>query len=272
MTADDILSRLPPAADERVPYGDGSLQFGDLRLPAGSGPHPLLIVVHGGFWRARHDLSYMGFACEALRAAGIATWNVEYRRIGDEGSGWPGTFLDVAAAADAVRGIAARYPLDLARVAAMGHSAGGHLALWLAGRHRLPIESPLASPDPLPLNGAVSLAGVCDLHEAWTRRLSGGVVRDLLGGTPDEVPERYNAASPAALLPLGVRQWLLHGTADANVPYALSAEYAHRAETAGDDVKLVTLPEAGHFDVVDPTSAEWVTVVGAARLALGSDR
>jgi acetyl esterase/lipase len=271
MTAGDIMTRTPLAADERIPYGESPLQFGDLRLPAESGPCPLLIVVHGGFWRARYDREYMGFACEALRVMGIATWNVEYRRLGDAGGGWPGTFLDAAAAADAVRDLAVHYPLDLARVAAMGHSAGGHLALWLAGRHRLPRESPLAASDPLPLQGVISLAGVCDLREAWTRRLSHGVVRDLLGGTPEQVPERYDAASPAALLPLGVRQWLIHGTADRNVPYALSAEYARRAAGARDAVDLVALPGMGHFDVVDPTSVAWPAVERAVCAACGPD-
>src|SRR5579875_2539599 len=139
MTSRDILFTPAPTADERIFYGDDDeVQFGDLRLPSGPGPHPVVMTIHGGFWRAAFDLQYMGLICNALRGAGIATWNVEYRRVGQPGGGWPGTFRDVARAADHLRALAPRYSLDLARVVALGHSAGGHLALWLAARPRIP--------------------------------------------------------------------------------------------------------------------------------------
>jgi acetyl esterase/lipase len=253
----DILELPPPPADGRLPYGDDPLQFGDLRLPAGPGPHPLAIVVHGGFWRAEYALDYFGHACAALADAGIATWNIEYRRIGDPGGAWPGTFLDVASAADHARALARDYPLDLRRVVAVGHSAGGHLALWLAGRRRIPAGDALYRPDPLPLRAALSLGGVADLRRGWELGLGEGVVAELLGGSPDAYPERYAATSPAELLPLGVRQVLIHGELDGPVPFATCRDYAARAANSGDDVTFVALPETGHFEIVDPRAAQW---------------
>jgi acetyl esterase/lipase len=147
-----IFSTPPPPATERIPYGPDPLQFGDLRLPEGPGPHPVVVVVHGGFWRARWDLEHIGHACAALtREAGVATWCIEYRRIGNEGGGWPGTFLDVGAATDFLREIAKTHSLDLDRVVTIGHSAGGHLAVWLAARQHIPKDDSLHTDLPLPL-------------------------------------------------------------------------------------------------------------------------
>jgi acetyl esterase/lipase len=264
----DILELPPPPADERYPYGPEASQFAELRLPVGAGPHPVVVAIHGGYWRARYDLAYLGHVCAALTARGFATWNVEYRRLGQRGGGWPGTLQDVARAADALREVADRYALDLARVVTLGHSAGGQLALWLAGRHRIAADSPVAAANPLPLAGAVSLAGVLDLRRAWELRLSSQVTDELLGGSPERHPERYAAASPSELVPLGAPQVLLHGTADANVPFEISERYAEVAHAAGDSVELIVLPGAGHFEVVDPRSAEWPEVVAAVeRLA-----
>ncbi len=264
----DLLERLaqeapPPAA--RISYGSEPQQFGDLRLPAGDSeqPWPVVIVIHGGYWRARYDLRYFGAACGALARLGLATWNIEYRRIGDEGAGWPGTFNDVAAAADALRTIASRYPLDLSRTVTLGHSAGGHLALWLAARHRLPTRSPLWRDEPLPVRGVVSLAGVADLRRAWELRLSDNITETLMGGTPQQVPDRYTEGSPFDLLPLGVPQVIIHGTADTNVPFEISQRYAHRAQALGDDARLIPLDDAGHFEPVDPSTSEWRTVANA---------
>jgi acetyl esterase/lipase len=267
MSSEDILDLPAPPCDRSIPYGDDPLQFGELRLPAGPGPHPLVIWLHGGFWRAQYDLAHAGHACAALAGDDVATWNIEYRRIGNAGGGWPGTFLDVAAAADHIRHLAADYPLDLRRTIAAGHSAGGHLALWLAARHRIAPESPLFAPDPLPLRGAVSLAGVVDLHQAWELRLRNGIVADLLGGAPDDVPDRYAAASPPELLPLEAPQVLVHGTEDESVPYALSVGYCRQARACGDEVELITLPGAGHFDPIDPRSPWWPETARAVRAA-----
>jgi acetyl esterase/lipase len=241
-----------PAA-RRIAYGSASaVQFGELLLPAGPGPHPVVAVLHGGFWLASYDLSLMVPLCQALTARGVATWNVEYRRLGDDGGGWPGTFLDVGKALDHLAGLAPSHGLDLGRVVTVGHSAGGHLALWAAARPRIAPGSRLAAPAPLRVRGAISLAGIPDLVRAWD--LGFDVVGRLLGGSPAEAPERYAAASPAALLPLGVRQALVHGTADRVVPFALSADYQAAAVARGDDARLVRLDGGGHFEPIDPGS------------------
>lgn len=255
--SDSILAQPAPPADVRIAYGADPLQFGDLRLPNSAEPHPVAIVVHGGFWRARYDLEHIGHVCAALTALGWATWNIEYRRIGNVGGGWPGTFLDVAQAADYVRQLAAQYQLDLSRVMTIGHSAGGHLALWLAGRHRIAVADALYRPDPLVPQRAVSLAGVADLRHAYTLRLSQRVVVELMGGTPAEVPQRYANASPAELLPLGVAQLIVHGTNDGPVPFAISERYVAAACAAGDAATLLALPGAHHFELIDPASPEW---------------
>ncbi len=255
-----VFEEPPPPADARIPYGPDPSQFGDLRLPAGAGPHPVVVVIHGGFWRARYDLEHAGHVCAALTAMGTATWSIEYRRLGNPGGGWPGTFHDVAAATDLLRELAPPHNLDLNRVVAVGHSAGGHLALWLAGRHRIPPGDPLHDPSPLPVRAAVSLAGVADLRRAWELRLSRGVVQEFMGGPPDRCPERYAIASPIELLPLGVPQTLIHGTRDENVPLEISERYYTEATLLGDEAKLVALPGAGHFELIDPQSQEWGVV------------
>lgn len=269
MSSEDILERAPPDAGMRIAYGAEPQQFGDLRLPAGAGPHPVVIAIHGGYWRARYDLTYFGHVCVALTAAGIATWNIEYRRIGDPGGAWPGTFTDVAAATDHLWTLAPQYDLDLDRVVVVGHSAGGHLACWLAGRHRILSESPLYSSDPLPLAGVVSLAGVVDLRRAFALGLSENATGLLMGGSPADYPDRYIAGSPYDLLPLGVRQFLLHGTADTNVPLELSERYVRRASAKGDPVTLLTLPDVGHFELADPLSHAWPTVLSMTTALLG---
>jgi acetyl esterase/lipase len=264
MSNRDILVAPAPPADERVVYGDEPQQFGDLRLPhlsKGQRPYPVVLAIHGGFWRAGFDLIYMGHLCEGLRAAGVATWNVEYRRVGEPGGGWPGTFEDVARAADYLRPLAPRYDLDLTRVVTLGHSAGGHLALWLAARPRIPADGLLYTPAPLPVQASVSLAGVVDLREAYRRDLGDGAVRELMGGAPDDYPARYATASPAALLPLGVPQGLVHGTDDDRVPYAFSRDYQALATTHGDDARLITLPDADHFSLVTPDTRESAIVL-----------
>ena len=255
-----ILTVTPPPADWCLPYGADTLQFGELRLPGGPGPHPVAIVIHGGFWRAAYDLTHIGHLAAALTAAGVATWSIEYRRIGHPGGGWPGTFRDVAAAADGLRTLAPAHRLDLTRVVTVGHSAGGHLALWLAARPRIPAGYPLHTPDPLPVRRAVGLAAVSDLRMGWELRLSNGVVTEFLGGSPDAVPARYAAVSPAALLPLGVPQVLIHGTEDDTVPFAMSVVYRDTAVAVGDPVTLIPLPGLDHFAVIDPESAAWPVV------------
>jgi acetyl esterase/lipase len=256
----EILDLPAPPADARLPYGPDASQFGDLRLPQGAGPHPVAIVLHGGFWRASIGLEYAGHICAALAHTGIATWNIEYRRIGNPGGGWPGTFLDAALGADHLRTLAQKYPLDLKRVISVGHSAGGHLALWLAARPRIPAGDPLATADPMALRGAASIAGVVDLRRAWDLRLGDGAVGELMGGPPAKMPQRYHAGSPTELVPIGVRVRLLHGTDDSVVPIEISNNYQKAAVIAGDDARLVPLPGADHFLPVDPRSIHWPLV------------
>ena len=187
-------------ADHRLFYGPDPAQFGDLYLPQQPGPHPVIILFHGGSWRAQYGLAPLGQLCTAFTHEGLAVWNMEYRRLGN-GGGWPMTFADVATGADFLRGIADQCALDLSHVVATGHSAGGHLALWLAGRHRLPAASPLFVATALPMHGVVSLAGIPDLDEGVKRHLARGMCQELVGGSPAAVPQRYQQASPRALLP-----------------------------------------------------------------------
>jgi acetyl esterase/lipase len=246
--SEDILTEPPaPAADVRLAYGPEPKQFGDLRVPAGEGPWPLAVVIHGGAWRALYNLIHASPMCIALTEVGVATWSVEYRSVGDPGGGWPGTGGDVARGIDFVSELGARYPLDAARVVLVGHSAGGQLAQWAAKTTQLPV---------------VALASVSDLRESAERIGPDGPVARFLGGMPDEVPDHYAEASPRELLPLNARQILVHGTEDADVPYAMSVAFA---EAAGADAELITLEGAGHFEPIDPQSAEWPLVVAAVR-------
>ena len=195
----------------------------------------------------------MTHLAEDLAGRGIAAWNIEYRRVGGEGGGWPGTLEDAAAATDAIAGME---EVDPGRVIAVGHSAGGHLALWLAARHRIPDGNPGAGPVVRPC-GAVSLAGVADLVQGARDGLGSDACVDLLGGLPAAQPGRYAVASPAALLPLGVPQLLVHGGVDDDVPLSQSTAYAASALAAGDDVELVERADAGHMDVIDVADDFW---------------
>jgi acetyl esterase/lipase len=247
---------LPPA--EVVHYGDHPDQIANLHAPAREGgPWPAIVLVHGGFWRERFDRTTLTpIACD-LAARGYLAWNIEYRRVGQKGGGWPGTFDDVAAAADRLVDVPAA---DASSAVVVGHSAGGHLALWLAARSRLPVGVPGSLPRFRP-RGVVSIAGVADLARGYQANLGDGACSDLLGGELDEVPERYRMASPAALLPLGVRQIVVHGDEDVPVPIDQSRAYVADARSAGDEVELVEFAGADHFDVIDTQHAAWAAVV-----------
>ena len=242
----DILQLSPPPANARLAYGSNPLQFGDLRLPRGEGRHPVAVVIHGGFWRAAYNLDHIGHLCAALTAVGLATWNLEYRRMGNIGGGWPGSFEDTLRGADHVSALAEKYPLDAKRTITVGHSAGGHLALLLAAQQRV--------------RGVVSLAGIADLRRAWELGLSNNAVASFLGGSPQEVPDHYKQASPLERLPLGVPQRLVHGMKDDVVPLEISENYVRAAKAAGDDANLVTLVGSGHLELIDPRSGEWPVI------------
>jgi acetyl esterase/lipase len=270
LDVDDILNLSHPEPDARIPYGDDPLQYGELRLPPGSGPHPVAIVLHGGCWRARYDLSHTRSFSDALRREGMATWSLEYRRVGNEGGGWPGTFLDVAAGADHLRKLAPSQALDLARLVAVGHSAGGHLALWLAARLHLEGRSEIrGAPDPLPLSGVVSLAGVTDLRRAVRERVCDTMAAELLGGRPEETASRYAEASPIERLPLGVPQRLLTGALDDVVSPSFGEDYAERARRTGDDATHRRIEGAGHFEVIAPATEAFRAVLEAIRGLVG---
>jgi acetyl esterase/lipase len=200
--------------------------------------------VHGGYYRARYDLTYMGHLAAALTRNGVATWTIEYRRLGESGGGWPGTFRDVSDALDFVRHLD---NVDATRVMTLGHSAGGQLALWLANR---PPE--LSGPHPLRVTGVVALAPVADLARASQLGLSDAVVDQLMGGAPAHKPDRYALASPIQRVPLGSPQIVIHGTADTHVPVELSERYVAAARAAGDPAELVALAGVDHFDPIDP--------------------
>lgn len=264
----EILNLPPPPADHRIPYGQLDFQFGDLRLPKKGDGFGLVVVIHGGYWRSRYGLEHSGHLCAAITALGYATWSLEYRRLGNMGGGYPGTFHDVAAGLNYARTLAKDFPINLERVGLVGHSAGGQLACWLGGVHNIPVQNEIRPSDILPIRGIVSLAGVLDLRRASELRLSSGVTNEFMGGSPSEFPGRYSSASPLELLPIGCRLMLLHGTGDVNVPFEISKSFFEKAKAVGDDVSFTSLKDVGHFELIDPRSPVWSTVENAIHLVL----
>jgi acetyl esterase/lipase len=260
------MARLRPLLDLLLPgrsfrYGEEHRsQTGELHLPAGAGPHPVIVTIHGGSWSTGVGKPVMRALGGELVRRGNAVWNIEYRRLGrDHAGGWPNTFLDVAAAIDYLRELPA--PLDTRDVTLLGHSAGGHLALWAVSRGRLPAGAPGAAPGLEPV-AAASTAGVNDLAQS-AREVPGGVIETLMGGTPDELPERYALADPIALVPLAIPVLLVHGTQDATVSVRRSRNYAQAARAAGASVELVEIPgRAGaHRSHVFPDSEAFAAVL-----------
>jgi acetyl esterase/lipase len=272
MTPEELAALPSRAPDRRIAYGTDSSQYGELRIPAGTGPHPLVVLIHGGCFKAAYATAqYFGAMADVLKADGIATWNIEYRRLGEPGGGWPGTYLDVGRAVDHVRVIADEYDLDLARVVVVGHSAGGHLAMWTAARRRLPAASELSAADPLPVRGVIDLAGPVDMtanipgYEALCRDT---VITSLLGGTPATVPDRYAHASPITMLPLAIPQVIVLGSREEYVPLPLVDAYVQAATQAGDQVRRILIPGAGHFEIASPLSVTWPPIESAIRLLI----
>ncbi|HZE28622.1 MAG TPA: alpha/beta fold hydrolase [Gaiellaceae bacterium] len=240
-SADVLTDPPPPAADARIAYGPEPLQFGDLRVPDGPGPFPLALVLHGGYWQATYNLIHTGYLCEALRAAGLASWNLEYRRVGDPGGEWPAAAEDLALALHHLERLP--FPHD-GRTVLVGHSAGGQLALWAAKRSGLPV---------------LALAPVSDVRDSIQRRGPESAPARFMR------PEHFPAGSPLELLPLGVPQIVIHGTADDSVPYSMSERYV---EAANGEAELVTLEGAGHFEPIDPLAPKFAETLAAVERLL----
>jgi acetyl esterase/lipase len=261
-------------------YGPGPAQFLELSLPAGDGPAPVVVVLHGGFWRAPYGIELARPLAADLAARGWAAVAVEYRRVGTGaggGGGWPETLEDVAAALDSLADLGtpedgATARLDLADVTVVGHSAGGHLAAWAAGRNRLPAGAPGASPR-VGVTATVLQAGVLDLDRAAEQALGNGAVAEFLGGPADAVPDRYATADPVRLLPTGAAALCVHGTADTTVPPEQSDRYAAAATAAGDTVEVALVP-GDHMVVIDVAGEAWGRVVDwlSARRLSAADR
>lgn len=245
---------------ERIAYGTEPAQFGELHLPGGSGPWPVVVAIHGGAWRVDEDLSILDPVCRDLRRRGRAVWSVEYRRVGEVGGGYPGTLADVGAAIDHLDTIAADHALDLDRVTLLGHSAGGTLALWAAGRSGLPADAPGAAPS-VNAGSVISLAGIPDLAACANEQQIEGACPQFLGGQPSDRADRYAIASPIERLPLGLPQVIVQGRADQIVPLSQSERYAAAAEATGDPATLRLVDDANHFTLIEPDSAAWATVV-----------
>lgn len=247
-------------------YGPDPLQRGDLHVPLSDGRHVVVVLVHGGYWQAGFDRSVMRPLADELVLLGYAVWNIDYRRVGDPGGGWPGTFDDVAAAVDHLRTLAPAHDLDLDQVVVIGHSAGSQLAFWSGARAGLPPGSPGAEPLVRP-RALASLSGVLDLDAAALLPDLGRLgdlqrsVVDLMGGTPLDVPERYALASPMQRLPLGVPQLLLHGVDDEIVPVALTVGYRDAAVAAGDPITSSLVEGVDHFDTASANKAWWSAVL-----------
>ncbi len=297
--ARDVLTRPAPPPDHVLRYGPGPDQVADLRLPPGLGvaaagrAPALILLLHGGFWRAAFDRTHLGPLASALAAESFAVCTPEFRRTGQPGGGWPGTFDDVALAVNQLPELVQAVLPGGASVGAIilaGHSAGGHLALWSAGRHRLAPDSRWRVGSSASgasggsgasrgcdasgssgagvtgvVAGVVALAPVSDLAACYEAGLDHNAAGDLLGGGPAEQSQRYAMADPARLIPLGVPVRIVHGTADDRVPFEMSQSFAARDRAAGDPVQLDVLDEGGHFDVIDPLSAAWPVVLAAFR-------
>ena len=263
LSSREVLGAEPVSPDFVVPYGAESEQFGHLYMPEGEGPFPVLVVIHGGCWLSFVNLDYMGRFAEAFAQAGIATWSIEYRRVDSSGGGWPNTFLDVGRGIDFLRTLESEHGLDLNRVVVVGHSAGGHLALWAAARPKIAEASVLHSDAPVPITAAVSLAGpgqLAPFRDTDNKVCGEDVIDQLLGGPPDQVPGHYEAGAPFRMLPLGVPQRLITGADDPAVPPVFAETYAAAAKEAGDDVLALTLEGAAHFETTVPGTDVWPVV------------
>jgi len=271
MKLDDYMALTGPAPDARIAYGAAPSQYAELFVPQGAGPFPVAALVHGGCWTEKFGgITQLRNMAGALRARGFAVWNVEYRRVDEAGGGYPGMYEDMHAALDLLRGQAGAHRLDLDRVVAVGHSAGGQLVQWIAGRARLPKTSPLYRERMLPVRAVVSLGGLADLRrERELIKTSCGRDTPELAGQPGPGrPDVYADTNAAELMPNGVHTILVTGELDTISPPRVAHDYAARAQAAGDSAEVVILPGASHYDEVAATSFAWPLVAAAIDKAL----
>lgn len=275
LTWSDLLAQPKPDPSQTIRIGPSETDIVDLWLPDSEGPHPTVIMVHGGCWQKEiADRTLMNYAAEALRLEGIAVWNIEYRGVDEDGGGYPGTFLDVAKAVDALaeRGPSLGFETD--KVAAIGHSAGGHLALWAAGRHKLSPSSPLHSDAPLRIAGVVNTGGLADLEASAPVTQPGCLadIVDALTGLPsNDRPDVFSDTSPSELLPLGVQQISVNGADDAIAPPELGEGYTAKAVQAGDEASFVVAPHSGHVELITPGTAAFDIEMAALKSLLDVD-
>lgn len=257
----EALADFPnPPADQVITYGEDDLQFGELRLPSGDGPYPVMVLIHGGCWLSDYNLNHLRKMAAAFTDEGIATWLIEYRRVGDEGGGWPGTFDDAANGMDKIAELASEYNLDLERLLVAGHSAGGHLAIWLANR-------PSQWGEGVNPAAVLAMAPAADLVYLNEQHVCDDVVEKLMGGSATQVPERYELGSGTARLPLPVPQYVVLGAHDENWT-PVGKRYVEAALASGSETYPIAASESGHFEMIDPDSSTWPLVLKAAHDAL----
>ena len=267
----DLLSRPRPQPTRTVAYGKDRNQVADLWLPSGTGPHPAVVMIHGGCWQASiANRTIMNYAAEDLRRRGMAVWNIEYRSVDQSGGGYPGTFRDVGAALDRLQIEAPLDHISLKHVVAVGHSAGGQLALWAAARYKLPAGSPLHWAGPLPITGVVDIAGIPNLKTDTHTACGAAVLRKLTGAPSSRRPDVYADTSPAALLPLGPPQVVIHGAQDTTVPPAVGEAYVASARAAGDKVAFHS-PPGNHVSEITPGEPGWEDAAASVQALLKAE-
>jgi len=260
LTWASLRARPRPQPTRTVAYGPDPLQYAQLWLPDGPGPYPVVVLIHGGCWTTSiADLTYFNYGAEDLRQRGLAVWSVEYRGVDKPGGGYPGTFQDVAAALQRLVQEAPSANLSLKHLVVAGHSAGGHLALWAAGQHRIAADSPLHADHPIKMAAVVDIAGIPNLKTDTNTACGADVIGQLTGRPTAARPDVYADTSPAALLPLGVPQVVIHGLEDVTVAPSIGEAYAKAARAAGDHV-VVKNPPGDHVDEVAPDQPAWAVV------------
>ncbi len=260
MSFQDVMAHPHASPTAKHAYGPASEQYGTLWLPQGNGPFAVVIAVHGGCWTLPGLQPSMDYIAEDLRKNGVAVWNVDYRPLGSNGAGYPGSFNDIADAVDYVRTLAQTYKLDSNRVVIIGHSAGGHMALWAAARYKLAPNSPLYRKNPLALTAAISLSGIPDLKDYRDHGPAcdqPDTINHLTGANTREATTVFSDTSPSNLLPLNTPQIIVAGDQDSIVPAQFGNSYAHMAKQAGDNVEFISFPHAGHFEMIAPQSDAW---------------